>query len=69
MFGYSTKDVINELDHCMSIHDVIPYLTGAIGDQSSDVVNRLFTHYFDGEIKKRSIVSEYVSRELSLRIW
>jgi hypothetical protein len=63
MFTFKTSEVLELLDQSIRIiGDVLPYIQGTIGDQSDNVVNRLFNVFK----KKRSIVSEYAATQLAL---
>ena len=71
MFAYKTEPVIYDLQSGMeSCVDVLPYVTGTIGDQSVLAVNRLISNFVDrkNEISVvRSLVSRFVASELSLK--
>jgi hypothetical protein len=71
MFAYKTEPVIRDLETAMeSCVDVLPYVTGTIGDQSVLAVNRLISNFVDRENRNsvvRSLVSRFVASQLSLR--
>ncbi|KAI3655568.1 hypothetical protein MP638_002633, partial [Amoeboaphelidium occidentale] len=73
MFQYKTATVMDDLERAIgAATDVVPYVTGTIGELSDRVVNRLFSHHENSQMKIRrtwstSIVSEWAALELAMR--
>ena len=70
MFLLTTKAVIEQTDESVaSVKDIFPYIKGTIGDQSNNVVNRLFSSSFakdDISPRKNSIVSRFAAVLLAI---
>ena len=71
MFAYKTEPVIDDLQTGIeSCVDILPYVTGTVGDQSVLAVNRLISNFVDRKNRNsvvRFIVSSFVASELSVR--
>ena len=69
MFSYDTAEVIKEVRSAIrSCHDIVPYVTGTVGDQSVAVINRLICIFVErGDSVVQSLVSRFVASEISLK--
>jgi hypothetical protein len=62
MFSLPTSEVIQKLeDSVASCNDIVPYIQGYIGDQTSQVINRLLARYKTAESPMTWIVSRFAS--------
>jgi hypothetical protein len=63
MFSYSTSEVIVQLQNSVrGASNIVDYILGRVGDQSNQVVNRLFSRYLNEfSVPKTTIVSRYAS--------
>jgi DNA polymerase III delta prime subunit len=73
MFLFKTATVIEYLDESVAaVSDIMQYITGAIGDISNAVINRLFSNYHKpGGISRKArhtcIVSEWTASQLAMK--
>jgi hypothetical protein len=71
MFLFATKAVIQQTDESVaSVDDIFRYLKGAVGDQSNNVVNRLFSSSLadhDMFPRKTSIISRFAGVILAIK--
>ena len=72
MFHFDTVTVIKYLKKSVAaVTDIIPYIKGTTGDESNDVINRLFSQFFkmDDCTNDRSvcIVSKWAATQLAMR--
>ena len=72
MFLFPTKSVIQQTDESVvSVDDIIPYIKGTVGDQSNNVVNRLFSSSLaendDMFPRKKSIISRFAGVLLAIK--
>ena len=73
MFLFKTATVIEYLDNSVAaVSDIMPYITGVIGDISNNVINRLFSHFYrPGGISQKArttcIVSEWAASQLAMK--
>ncbi|KAJ8330315.1 hypothetical protein O5D80_001316 [Batrachochytrium dendrobatidis] len=71
MFLFATKDVIQQTYGLVTfVNDIFPYVKGTIGDQSNNVVDRLFSSSLvDNDVfpRKTSIVSRFYGVMLAIK--
>ncbi|KAJ8327856.1 hypothetical protein O5D80_003253 [Batrachochytrium dendrobatidis] len=71
MFLFATKDVIQQTYGSITfVNDIFPYVKGTIGDQSNNVVDRLFSSSLvenDVFPRKTSIVSQFAGVMLAIK--
>ncbi|KAJ3196378.1 hypothetical protein HDU82_001806 [Entophlyctis luteolus] len=68
MFHFNTATVISFLEESANaVGEVLVYLTGAVGDRSDSVINRLFGCYLNRGSRQTFIVSKYAATLLSIR--
>jgi hypothetical protein len=71
MFFIPTKTVIESIEKSIShVQNVIPYIQGAVGDQSNDVVNRLFSASAksgNSFSRQSSIISQFAALLLAIK--
>ncbi len=69
LFAYKTEDVIKDLRSAIeSCQDILPYVTGTVGEKSEVAVNRLICHFEESKDHfVHSLVSKFVASELSLQ--
>jgi hypothetical protein len=72
MFHFPTKTIIERTDESVaSVGDIIPYIKGTIGDQSNNVVNRLFSLSLaehDMFPRKTTIISRFACVMLAIKV-
>ena len=61
MFSYSTCDVMQQLSQSVRVASkIVDHILGNVGDQSDQVVNRLFSCYLNQDsVPKTAIISRY----------